>query len=115
MNSRANPGKWDFPGGKLEAGEDIEQGLLREVKEETNLSVNLIGVAGSAQSELPERHVAYLIMEAQMVEGLLRLSDEHTEYIWVDVKEMPEMDLVEQFLPFACVYSQARSAQEPGT
>ena len=30
-------GKWIFPGGKLELGERIEDGVRREVKEETNL------------------------------------------------------------------------------
>ncbi len=33
------PGKWMYPGGKVEIGEDALQGLLREIKEETGLEV----------------------------------------------------------------------------
>ena len=34
------PGNWDLPGGHLKEKETGEEGLLREVKEETNLSIN---------------------------------------------------------------------------
>ncbi len=34
--------KWSLPGGKLERGETIEEGLLREMREETGLAVRLI-------------------------------------------------------------------------
>ncbi|HLD57583.1 MAG TPA: NUDIX domain-containing protein [archaeon] len=38
--SEANfPGKWMFPGGKVEKGEDALQGLIREIKEETGIEI----------------------------------------------------------------------------
>ena len=36
--------EWDLPGGKINIKEDIENCLIREVKEETNLSVNNLKV-----------------------------------------------------------------------
>ena len=113
-NSRANRGKWEFPGGKLESGENMEQGLLREVAEETGLSIRLRAVAGAAEYELPERHVAYLIMEADRVKGKIRLSEEHSEYAWVNIKDLPKRDLAEQFLPFARTYAETRCRQDSG-
>lgn len=35
------PGKWEFPGGKIESGETKEQALVREIKEELLISVQL--------------------------------------------------------------------------
>ena len=48
---RKNDGKtvshWEFPGGGLRRGENFLDGLYREVKEETGLSVHVDGLAGT--------------------------------------------------------------------
>ena len=43
-----NPGKglWNFPGGYMDRGERVEDAILREVKEETNLDIILTGLLG---------------------------------------------------------------------
>lgn len=43
---RADNGQWQIPGGVLELDETIEAGLAREVREETGLSVKVIGLTG---------------------------------------------------------------------
>lgn len=106
-SSRGNPGKWDFPGGKLEVGEDFDAGLLREVAEETGLTISLARVAGAAESELPDRRVAYLILEGRLQDGQVRLSSEHDDYAWVTLEELPGTGLAEQFRPFALAYSRS--------
>lgn len=45
-NCRDEKGRWDFGGGRLEFGEELESGVLREVKEE-------YGVEGKVQEQLP--------------------------------------------------------------
>jgi 8-oxo-dGTP diphosphatase len=40
--SQTYPDCWDFPGGKMEKGEDVAKGLEREVKEETGLKIKVI-------------------------------------------------------------------------
>jgi len=106
LNSKGNPGKWDLPGGKVDPGESFDQGLLREVTEETGLRISLQHVAGVAESELPTRKVVYLILEGCLESGQVRLSSEHDEYIWVNRQELPRIELAEQFQAFARAYSQ---------
>lgn len=104
-SSKGNPGKWEFPGGKVESGENFDVALLREVAEETGLTISLQRVAGATEYELPDRKVAYLILEGHLEAGQVRLSSEHDDYAWVTLDRLPTMDLVEQFRPFAQTYS----------
>ena len=106
MSSKGNPGKWDLPGGKLESGESFDETLLREVFEETGLTISIDRIAGTAESEAPKMKVVYLIMEAHLKSGQVHLSDEHEDYIWVDRQDLPKIDLAEQFRQFAQDYSQ---------
>ena len=105
QNSRGNPGKWEFPGGKVAVGEEFEQVVQREVSEETSLTVCLQRGLGTAQAELPTRRVLYLILEADLVAGQVQLSSEHDEYAWRYPHELPEMDLVRHFAQFARHYA----------
>lgn len=112
MTSGGNPGKWEFPGGKIDPGESLDQALLREVAEETGLTISIQGVAGTAESELPTAKVVYLILEGRVESGQVRLSSEHDDYVWVDREELPTVDLAPQFLPFARAYSEAHARRE---
>lgn len=98
--SKHNAGKWDFPGGKVDRGENFDTALIREIQEETTLRIHLVGVAGCAQSQTPDRVVVYLFMETQAETSDVALSDEHTEYRWVPVAELPTLDMCEQFKNF---------------
>ncbi|MBU1712414.1 MAG: NUDIX domain-containing protein [Proteobacteria bacterium] len=101
MSSKGNPGKWDLPGGKIERGENFDEALLREVKEETGLTITLEHLAGTAESELPTNKVIHLILEGHLKSGEVRLSSEHNDYIWIDPHKLSTVDLAEQFREFA--------------
>lgn len=105
--SKANAGRWDMPGGKVDPGEGFEEALRREVLEETGLEIALNGVAGCAESESPSRRIAYLIMEGHVESGILRLSGEHDEAAWVEKGALSEVDLCPQFVPFASTYAKS--------
>jgi len=105
MTSKGNPGKWDLPGGKVDAGENLEQGLLREVTEETGLTIYLQRVLGAAESESPTKKVAYIILEGSVEVGQVRLSGEHDDYAWVEPHDLVRIDITEQFRPFLKAYS----------
>jgi 8-oxo-dGTP diphosphatase len=108
---KANAGKWDLPGGKLDPSERVDQALCREVAEETGLTISVRRVAGVAQSELRDRTVVYLILEAHWESGQVRLSEEHDDSVWVAPSELSHMDLAEQFRAFAHAYCNSNSCR----
>lgn len=91
-NSHSNPGKWDLPGGKLVRGEPLEEAVVREVWEETGISIVSGDLAGYATFELPEKKVIAIIYNGGYVIADVKLSHEHMEYAWNSLNSIQEMD-----------------------
>jgi ADP-ribose pyrophosphatase YjhB (NUDIX family) len=99
MQRRADSGNWSLPGGVMEIGETIGQAVVREVREETGLDVELTGVLGIYTD--PAHVIAYADGEVRQefvvaftgraVGGELRRSDESTEVRFVDPAELAEL------------------------
>ena len=49
--SRTDPDTWELPGGKMEAGEFFDDALVREIKEETDLDVEVGDFAEAVQND----------------------------------------------------------------
>jgi len=95
---------WEFPGGKLEEGETLEECLKRELKEELNFKVEIINYidsniffCGETRIELVAYHVKYLSGELKLVD--------HEEAKWVSADELseykftlPDIPIVEKVL-----------------
>jgi 8-oxo-dGTP diphosphatase len=89
-------GKWICPGGELEFGEEIKEGIKREVKEETNLEIELVRPLVPfdrivKSDERTSLHVIYIDYIAKLLVGELKVSSDVGEALWVEKKNIPKM------------------------
>jgi len=103
-------GKWEWPGGKVDPGEDFATAVLREAEEETGLRIEIIGLAGATQFEMPKVKVVLLCMEARIGGGVIRLSNEHDDFAWVPLGELTRLPLPEQVGDFMLDYAQKKGS-----
>jgi len=82
-------GKWICPGGELELGEGIGDGIKREIKEETNLEIDLVKALAPfdrivKSTEGVNLHVVYIDYIANLVGGELEVGSDVGEALWVE-------------------------------
>lgn len=83
---RRDNGHWEPPGGILEHGESIEDGLRREVYEETGLKIEPGPLTGVYQNM--RRHIIALVFRCRAVGGQLSENDEAAAFRWATSDEI---------------------------
>ena len=86
--SRTDPEMWELPGGKVEKGEFFDDALVREIKEETDLDVEVGDFAEAVQNDYSHKRTVQLIMYLDNVRGDVKISDEHTDWMWADLEKI---------------------------
>ena len=85
---RRDNGRWEPPGGVLELDEAIEDGLVREVLEETGLLIRPVQLSGVYKNMV--RGIVALVFRCEVVEQEATVSDEVDEVRWLGPAEISE-------------------------
>ncbi|MFZ4296915.1 NUDIX hydrolase [Streptomyces cinereoruber] len=85
---RADNGTWELPGGVLELGETPQEGVVREVFEETGVRVEVERLTGVYKNLA--RGIVALVFRCRPVGGDARVSDEATAVEWLTPGEVRE-------------------------
>jgi len=96
-------GEWSIPGGRLELGETIAQGVVRELLEETGLEVRLLGLIevferifredSAPPSSAPQYHFVILDYLCEVIGGEPRPGSDVTDLAWAREEELPRFGL----------------------
>lgn len=85
-------GYWALPGGFVEFGETVEEAVVREIKEETDLTcepVRLVGVYSDPKRD-PRGHTITLAYLLKIMVGEAKETDEAVEVKYFDFGDLPE-------------------------
>jgi 8-oxo-dGTP diphosphatase len=83
--------KWEFPGGKMEAGESQEQTIRREIREELSMEIQPIKHLLSHTHHYPDFSIElHTWLCATVGEGMEL--NEHQAFVWLEVKDLKELD-----------------------
>ncbi|MER5647867.1 NUDIX domain-containing protein [Streptosporangium sp. NPDC002524] len=98
---RRDGGLWALPGGVMDLGESIADAVTREVREETGVTVEIIGLVGIHSD--PRHVIAYsdgevrrrfnVCPRARPVSGTAHATDEASEVRWVSPAELDALDM----------------------
>jgi len=92
-NDVHKPSQWEIPGGRLDIGEDPFEGLKRETREETGLDIEIetpVDVHHFTRDD--GQVITMIIFLCRPLNQEVKLSEEHTDYKWVDLhsEDFPE-------------------------
>ena len=91
--SKTDPEMWELPGGKVEKGEHFTNALIREIKEETNLDCEVGDFCEAVQNDYMHKRTVQLIMYLENIEGDVKISEEHTEFMWADLEKIRSLEI----------------------
>ena len=82
---------WEYVGGKVEPGETKQEALIRECREELDVTISVGDVFMDVVHEYPDITVHLTLFHASIAEGTIRLL-EHNAIAWITPAEIPDYD-----------------------
>ncbi len=103
------PGKWEFPGGKLELNELPEEALIREINEELNIEIKIIEALPIAEhAYVPEKIIQLIPYRCVTVSDENPTPTEHSELRWMKKDDLLQLDWAAADIPIVLNYIQTK-------
>ena len=84
-------GMWEFPGGKMEAGETEEEAIVREIREELCVGIRVERKVCTVEYDYPQFHLRMHCFWCSIAEGVLELK-EHQSARWLAKEEWESVE-----------------------
>ncbi|MDD7280710.1 MAG: (deoxy)nucleoside triphosphate pyrophosphohydrolase [Erysipelotrichaceae bacterium] len=102
-------GLWEFPGGKVEKDESLEDALVREIQEELDVMVHVDSYFDSVEWDYPSFHLSMACFMCSIESGIISLN-EHNHIQWLHQDELDDVHwldadkiIVEKLKEFICL------------
>lgn len=92
------PGKWEFPGGKIEPNESAEEALIREIKEELDVDIYNLELFDYSITLVTDWEVELSCFSVQ-TNVFPTESTDHDEMRWMNKKDLVELDWSDADMP----------------
>jgi 8-oxo-dGTP diphosphatase len=92
---KSAPNKWEFPGGKPEANETLEDALTREIREELGVEIRVLRQFDRSTTG----EIDLVCFVCELVDEVPTNSTDHSELRWVPEDELSKLDWAEPDLP----------------
>ena len=92
------PLKWEFPGGKLEEGENEEEAIIREIKEELNIEILPLKKISSHVHDYGSFKINLIAYLCNYISGDIHLL-EHKDFKFIQFEELKNYNLAEADIP----------------
>lgn len=93
-------GYWEFPGGKREEGETIDECLVREIREELSLDIEVVGEFDTSDYEYPGGQIRLIGLLAEIRNGVISRTV-HDLVEWIDISSVLDYQLAPADIPLA--------------
>lgn len=88
---KSQGGLWEFPGGKIEKNETREDAIIREIKEELDVVINVDEYYGEKTFQYPDKTINLIALNCKIMDGKIKLL-EHEDAKWVKKAKLTDFE-----------------------